>query len=103
MWQAFVPATGRDNHGRDGGGVAGKKRRRAVAAGDGETVSAVYASIVQPGTRGGTAVAKLINNTASGFSSTERAEPAANLWGIKCFRADLLLERNGFALPGRIA
>ena len=52
MWQAFVPATGRDDHGQDGPGTAGKKRRRAVAAGEGEAVSALYASVVQPGETG---------------------------------------------------
>lgn len=47
MRQAFVPASGRDE-----GGVTSKKRRRAVAAGDGEAISALYESIVQPGQRG---------------------------------------------------
>ena len=49
MWQAFVPATGRDDHGHDGPAMVGKKRRRAVAPGDGAAVSAVYESIVRPG------------------------------------------------------
>lgn len=49
MWQTFVPATGRDYHGHDGPAMAGKKRRRAVAPGDGAAVSAVYESIVRPG------------------------------------------------------
>lgn len=46
MRQAFVPATG-----LAGEGTASKKRRRAVAAGDGQAVSSIYEGIVQPGIR----------------------------------------------------
>lgn len=44
MLQAFVPAS--SEAGRDGGS---KKRRRPVAAGEGEEVSSLYESIVRPG------------------------------------------------------